>query len=65
MERKEKVWVPLEGNPQIFTEFAQKIGYPTIMFQFHDVFDLSADSWACFIPQPVLAVIFLYNKKPE
>ena len=45
MEKKEKVWIPLEGNPRIFTEYAERLGYPTIMFKFHDVFSLDKDVW--------------------
>jgi hypothetical protein len=50
MERREKVWIPLEGNPQVFTEFAEKIGYPTVLYKFHDVFDLSSEGFSVYIP---------------
>lgn len=50
MEKREKVWVPLEGNPHVFTEFAEKIGYPTALYKFYDVFDLSEEGWSVYIP---------------
>ena len=50
MEKKSKVWIPLEGNPKVFTEFADRIGYPTIMYKFYDVHSLDDDVWLGFIP---------------
>lgn len=65
MERREKSWIPLEGNPKVFNEYAEKLGCPTWMFKFHDVFGLTDDIWQAMIPQPVQAVIFLYSIKKE
>ena len=64
MERSVKTWLPIESNPQVFTPFAEKIGFPTIMFSFHDVLGLDADSWAISVPQPVIAVVLVYKFKP-
>ncbi len=50
MERTEKVWIPLEGNPQVFTEYAERLGFPTIMYKFHDVYSLDDQVWQGFIP---------------
>jgi len=61
MEKAPKHWLPLEANPAVFTSFAQKIGYPTLMFEFHDVYSLDDDVWLCgLVPPPVIAVVLLY-----
>eukprot|EP00347_Sterkiella_histriomuscorum_P020715 403336755 len=65
MEKREKSWIPLEGNPKVFTEYAEKLGCPTLMFKFHDVFGLDDDVWSAMIPQPVQAVILLYSIKKQ
>jgi len=65
MESREKKWVPLEGNPTIFTEYAQKLGYPVHLLSFTDVFALDDEIWEAMIPQPVAAVILLYEIKPQ
>ena len=63
MEKREKEWLPLEGNPKVFTEYAERIGFPTVMYKFHDVFGLDDDIWSAMVPSPVLAVILLYQIK--
>jgi ubiquitin carboxyl-terminal hydrolase L3 len=35
------------------------------MYKFHDVYALDDDVWSGFIPQPVLAVILLYQIKKQ
>ena len=35
------------------------------MFKFHDVFSLDDDIWSAMVPQPVIAVILLYQIKKE
>ena len=67
MEPKKKVkhWLPLESNPQVFTQFADRLGFPTLLFDFHDVYSLDAETWlsgAC-VQFPVIAVILLYQIK--
>ena len=59
------MWLPLESNPAVFTDFAMKLGYPTIMFGFHDVYSIEAEVWLTSIPQPVIAVILLYQIKAD
>ena len=64
VDKKSKMWLPLEANPKVFTDFAEKLGFPTIMFGFHDVYALDAEVWLCGpVPQPVIAVILLYQIK--
>ncbi len=53
------MWLPLEANPQVFTSFADKLGYPTVLYGFHDVFSLDEEAWMC-VPAPVTAVVLLY-----
>jgi ubiquitin carboxyl-terminal hydrolase L3 len=60
MESKSKMWLPLEANPQVFTDFAEKLGFPTIMYGFHDVYALDPEVWLTAIPSPVAAVVLLY-----
>ena len=61
---KGKMWLPLESNPAVFTSFAEKLGYPTIMYGFHDVYGLDPDAWMC-LPQPCIAVVLLYQIKKQ
>ncbi|TNV75846.1 hypothetical protein FGO68_gene3249 [Halteria grandinella] len=61
--RSSKMWLPLESNPQVFTDFAQKLGYPSLLYSFHDVYALDKDTWLSAIPQPVIGVVLLYQIK--
>ncbi len=63
METKTKMWLPLESNPKVFTEFAEKLGFPTIIYSFHDVYAMDPEVWLTAIPSPVAAVILLYQIK--
>ena len=58
---KFKKWVPLESNFEIFTQYAHSLGMPKHL-QFAEVFSLDPEMWS-FIPQPILALIFLYEIK--
>ncbi len=64
-EKKGKMWLPLESNPAVFTDFAEKLGYPTIMFSFHDVYSIEPETWLLTTPQPVIAVVLLYQIKSD
>ena len=61
----EKKWVPIESNPEVFTNYAEALGFPTYAFSFHDVYSLDEEQWTVFIPQPVLAVVFCFEIKKE
>ncbi|CDW88421.1 carboxyl-terminal proteinase [Stylonychia lemnae] len=65
MEKRVKEWIPLEGNPQVFTDYAEKLGWPAELYKIHDVYGLDDDLWDAMVPQPVLAVILLYQIKKE
>ncbi|KAA0155167.1 hypothetical protein FNF29_01918 [Cafeteria roenbergensis] len=59
---KSKRWLPLESNPDLMNKYAESLGFPTAMYQFHEIF--STEDWALeMIPAPVIAVVFLYPIK--
>ena len=50
IQRRSKIWVPLEGNPRLFTDYAEKLGFPTSQYKFYDVYSLDDDIWEAFVP---------------
>ena len=42
--------MPLEGNPDIFNEFAHKLGFSTGLYKFIDIYSLDADSLINLVP---------------
>ena len=60
MEKRQKIWIPLESNPRLYTEFAEKLGFQTDFYRFYDVFSTDPDAWLNFIPSPIIAVVLLY-----
>lgn len=51
--------VPLESNPEVFSELAHTIGLSPVL-QFHDVFSLTEPDLLAFLPQPLLAAVVLF-----
>lgn len=51
--------IPLESNPEIFTQFAHKLGLSQ-SFIFHDVYSITDKDLLSFIPRPSPAVILLF-----
>lgn len=54
-------WMPLEANPTVINEFITKIGFETIFYKFYDVISIDEFSLA-ILPQPVQALLFLYDE---
>lgn len=51
--------IPLESNPDIFTQLAGHLGLSSLL-GFHDVYSISDPSLLAFLPQPIYAVILLF-----
>ena len=65
VEQKEKQWEPIESNPDIFTNYAEALGFPTYGYRFHDILGFEPEMWQIYVPQPVIAAIFCYEIKAE
>ncbi|CCC71363.1 hypothetical protein NCAS_0H00530 [Naumovozyma castellii] len=58
-DNKTRAVVPLESNPEVFTEFAHKLGLQS-GFAFHDIYSLTDADLLEFLPRPVKAIILLF-----
>ena len=50
VESQEKEWYPIESNPEVFTNYAEALGFPTSLYSFHDVFGFEAEMWTVYLP---------------
>ena len=47
---QEKRWLPLESDPQIFTQYAAGLGHPSERWSFHDIYGFEPEMWTAFVP---------------
>ncbi|KAL7525646.1 hypothetical protein ACHAWF_001449, partial [Thalassiosira exigua] len=56
---KEKLWFPLESNPDLLNRYISKLGFDARTHEFVDVF--STEDWALeMVPKPASAVVVLF-----
>lgn len=51
--------IPLESNPEIFTQFAHKLGL-TELLSFYDVYSITEPDLLLMLPRPIYAIILLF-----
>ncbi|QPG74823.1 hypothetical protein FOA43_002159 [Brettanomyces nanus] len=51
--------VPLESNPEIFTEFGRKLGLSPLL-NFFDIYSITDPDLLAFIPRPLNSIILLF-----
>ncbi|KAK5169813.1 uncharacterized protein LTR77_005791 [Saxophila tyrrhenica] len=54
----QKVFVPLENNPEVFTELIHRLGVSQSL-RFHDVYSITDPDLLAFLPRPCHALIFI------
>lgn len=59
-----KYFIPLESNPDVFTELAHKLGLSTSL-GFQDVLSLDDPELLGFLPRPALALILVFPTTDE
>jgi ubiquitin carboxyl-terminal hydrolase L3 len=57
-EDGKKVFIPLENNPEVFTELVHRLGVSEKL-SFHDVYSISDPELLAFVPRPCHALIFI------
>lgn len=57
----QKVFVPLENNPDVMSDLAHKLGLST-EHNFHDVYSLTDADLLAIVPRPAQALLFIYPK---
>ena len=53
-----KVFIPLENNPEVFTELAHQLGVSRAL-RFYDVLSIDEPELLALVPRPVHALIFI------
>ncbi|KAL1798927.1 hypothetical protein ACET3X_002964 [Alternaria dauci] len=59
IQRYDKHFIPLESNPEVFTELAHKLGLSTSL-GFQDVLSIDDPELLGFVPRPALALILVF-----
>lgn len=62
-QRYQKHFIPLESNPEVFTELIHKLGVAESLC-FQDVFSLDDPGLLALIPRPVYALILVFPTSP-
>jgi ubiquitin carboxyl-terminal hydrolase L3 len=60
--RVRKHFIPLESNPEVFTELIHKLGLPDSLC-FQDVLSLDDAELLAFIPRPAYALVLVFPTK--
>lgn len=58
MAKSRKHFIPLESNPEVFTELINRLGVTDLQFQ--DVFSLDDPDLLAMVPRPALALILVF-----
>lgn len=53
-----KTFVPLENNPEVFTELVHKLGVSS-QLGFYDIYSVDEPELLALVPRPVLALVFI------
>jgi ubiquitin carboxyl-terminal hydrolase L3 len=61
-QRVRKHFIPLESNPEVFTELIHKLGLPASLC-FQDVLSLDDAELLAFLPRPAYATILVFPTK--
>lgn len=57
--KAEKMWFPLESNPEVMSQYCERLGLDASSANFVDI--LSTDDWALeMVPRPVLGVLMVF-----
>eukprot|EP00753_Platysulcus_tardus_P010840 PLAT3102.1.p2 GENE.PLAT3102.1~~PLAT3102.1.p2 ORF type:complete len:266 (+),score=146.76 PLAT3102.1:42-839(+) len=61
-KKQPKRWFPLESNPDVINRYIKKLGFPTDVYAYAELF--STEDWALgMVPKPVKAVMLLFPIK--
>ncbi|KAI1337645.1 ubiquitin C-terminal hydrolase L3 [Xylariaceae sp. FL0016] len=58
MSKEKKYWIPLESNPELFTELIHNLGVSKEI-AFHDVLSLNEPELLALVPRPALALVLV------
>lgn len=64
MAENQKVFVPLENNPDVMTKLAHKLGLSD-EYAFHDLYSLTNPDMLALVPRPAQALLFIYPNTAE